>query len=218
MLKLPDDARIEDRYEDGAPSIVTLRAPAIIDGIPCSAGDNWVNLRPDGRLLDATLSARCEIQGWALEAGDFVAFGEDGSIGILVMEPPRAFAGFDDVRHVLFDDVGRPEEITVGDATFDPEGRLLRRELSNHELIDGVPCASFCTFHPNGRLSGTSLSEPLEMPHGTIPAESVVTFADDGTLEAAMVAEACVLGGRSFPARSAVNFFESGPVLRWAPD
>jgi hypothetical protein len=205
MAVLPDDIEVYTRHANGAPDVVNLRRAATIEGIPCEQG--IVHMHEDARLAHAVVAGACTVHGWALETHDSVSLWTDGSLRQLVFDRARMVLGRDRVDSVGFDEQGVPSEITIGDATFDAMGVLLRRRLRDKvEGIDGVACTRLALFHPNGRLKSAVIAEPFQTRHGMLPAGSLVDFDPDGVVRRAQLAAACVVGGESFEHHTPVLF------------
>lgn len=211
---IPADAQIHLRHENGAPMRVWLAQPAEIEGVPCAAW--FVDFHENGRLDMATIAEACVVRGWPLAPNDTLHLRDDGALHAIHFDPPRSVAGRDAVGYVTFDDAEKLATFARGDATYDASGLLLRRRLPHEavEEIDGVTCAGYVDFHPNGRIQRTALGAPLSSRHGTLPEHSLVVFDDRGELRTAIVAGACTLGGTTFDARDPVDFTGEAPMKK----
>ncbi len=64
----------------------------------------------------------------------------------------------------------------------DPSG-ISRRKLRQPETIEGVPCTSYTTFYPDGRLSSCFLAEDSEVAGHLLPKGTRVEFDEMGRLD-----------------------------------
>jgi hypothetical protein len=202
-LSLPDDAVVEITHDDGAPAVVTLRAPWTIDGMPCAG---TIDLFPNGRLEHGTLAASRALGGFDLTEGDSFYLREDGSVSNLYFQTPRKVRQLENVRGVNFDEKSEIESLLVGQDTFNADGVIVSRQLAERvEMIDGVACTMFAHFRA-GRLVSTILGDHLATPHGTIPAGSSVRFHPDGSVDRAQISASCVLAGQPFERNDPAHF------------
>lgn len=180
-----------------------LAADAVVDGVPCAAGEE-IEFHRGGRISAATLAEDALVRGLPASAGSPLAFHPDGSPRFLALARPRRIQGFPAAPGSLFLHPDGAVWNGLAAAAVEVDGVLLRagtrvtvdargglreswRLLAVDTEILGFPCsARFPVWSwRDGSPSCLHLARPSVVAGRRLPWLAEILLAPDGALLAA---------------------------------